>query len=186
MSDADFQIRPAVPGDGAAISELFITVNRDLAPPDRREAFEDYIALSLREEIEPFMSYYARERGNGLWVVVAEDKVAGMYGLERVSGTDVELRRMYVAPGWRRKGLARRMLRHAEVMARELGYRLMVLSTSEIQEAALALYRAEGFRYVREETAEAKSNKTIGGGIVRHHFEKQLAGAASGAGDSAG
>ena len=186
MTDADFQIRPAVPGDGAAIADLFVTVNRDLAPPDRREAFEDYIVLSLREEIEPFMSYYARDRGNGLWVVVAEGEVAGMYGLERVSGTDVELRRMYVAPGWRRKGLARRMLRHAEGMARDLGYRLMVLSTSEIQEAALALYRAEGFRYVREETAEAKSNKTIGGGIVRYHFEKRLAGAASGAGDSAG
>ena len=167
------RIRRAEEPDGAAIADLFVTVNRDLAPPDRRQAFEDYIALSLREEIGPFMSYYAPERGNGLWVAIAEDHLAGMYGLERVSDAAVELRRMYVAPGWRRKGLARRMLSHAEAMARELGYGLMILSTSELQEAALALYRAEGFRFVREETAEAKSNKTIGGGIVRHHFEKK-------------
>ena len=177
----DVRIRRAEEGDGDAIADLFVTVNGELATPGNAQAFEDYIALSLREEIEPFMTYYALERGNGLWVAFAGDQLAGMYGLERVSDEAAELRRMYVAPGFRRRGLARLMLRHAEDQARHLGYRLMVLSTSEIQEAALALYRAEGFGYVREERAEAASNKTIGGGIVRHHFEKDLAGPAPGA-----
>ena len=180
MPDEEVRIRRAEERDGDAIAELFVTVNRELATADKVQAFEDYIALSLREEIEPFMSYYAPERGNGLWVATGVHGLAGMYGLERVSDQAVELRRMYVAPAWRRKGMARLMLRHAEDMARGLGYGLMVLSTSEIQEAALALYRAEGFRYVREERADAASNKTIGGGIVRHHFEKDLTGPAPG------
>lgn len=175
MTDGDFDIRRAEAGDRDAVADLFVTVNRELATPDKRQAFEDYIALSLREEIEPFMTYYAPERGNGLWVAVGEDGLAGMYGLERVSDEAVELRRMYVAPRCRRRGLARLMLRHAEEMAKDLGYRQMVLSTSEIQEAALALYRAEGFRHVLEERADGRTNKTIGGGIVRHHFEKDFA-----------
>jgi len=180
MPDGEVRIRRAEEGDGGAIADLFVTVNRELATPEKAQAFKDYIALSLRQEIEPFMSYYAVERGNGLWVALAGDQLAGMYGLERVSDVAVELRRMYVAPEFRRRGLARVMLRHAEDAARDLGYGLMVLSTSEIQEVALALYRAEGFRYVREERADAASNKTIGGGIVRHHFEKDLAGPALG------
>ena len=108
-------------------------------------------------------------------MAVVKGKIAGMYGLERVDIDVVELRRMYVGPGHRRKGLARQMLEHAERTAENLGYRRMVLSTSELQQAALAMYRAEGFRLVREETAQDKSNKTIGGGIVRFHFDKKLA-----------
>ena len=51
----------------------------------------------------------------------------------------------------------------------------LVLSTSELQaSAAVALYKSSGYRLVREEIAEAASNKTLGGGIRRYHFEKFL------------
>lgn len=168
------KIRRAEERDAQAIADLFVTVNRGLAPPEMADAFEDYIALSLSQEIEPFLRYYDPALGNGLWVAVIDNEIAGMYGLERVDIDVVELRRMYVAAGHRRKGLAREMLRHAERTAASLGYVRMILSTSELQKAALELYRAEGFRLVREERAEDKSNKTIGGGVVRHHFDKKL------------
>lgn len=167
-------IRRAEAADGAAIEALFIAVNRELAPPGLVEEFESYIELSLDQEIRPFLDYYDPGVGNGLWVVLSNGELAGMYGLERVSIDDVELRRMYVAPEHRRKGLARTMLRHAEDQARELGYARMVLSTAEVQEAAIALYYAEGFVFVRREEAQARTNKTVGGGIVRLHFEKVL------------
>ena len=162
-TDDKLAIRRAKESDGQAIAELFVTVNRELAPPDQEDDFEAYIELSLEQEITPFLDYYDPAVGNGLWVV-----------RERVSIDDVELRRMYVAPEHRRKGLARTMLRHAEAKAAELGYVRMVLSTAEVQEAAIELYRAEGFRFVRREEAQARSNKTVGGGIVRLHFEKDL------------
>jgi hypothetical protein len=50
------------------------------------------------------------------------------------------------------------------------------LSTSELQPAALELYRRAGYRQVREEIADQASNKTVGGGIRRYHFEKHLGG----------
>jgi putative acetyltransferase len=38
--------------DAAHVRELFIAVNRQLSPPDMREAFESYIARSLAEEMD--------------------------------------------------------------------------------------------------------------------------------------
>jgi hypothetical protein len=52
--------------------------------------------------------------------------------------------------------------------------RKLELSTSELQPAALELYRRTGYRQVREVVAEQTSNKTLGGGIRRYHFEKDL------------
>ena len=81
---------------------------------------------------------------------------------------------MYVDPSARRGGIARSMLLFAEAESRRLAASRLELSTSELQPAALELYRRAGYRLVREEIAEQASNKTIGGGIRRYHFEKQL------------
>jgi hypothetical protein len=45
------------------------------------------------------------------------------------------------------------------------------LSTAEIQNAAIALYRRAGYRLVREELAKHGSNKAVGSGM-RFYFEK--------------
>jgi putative acetyltransferase len=74
----------------------------------------------------------------------------------------------------RRRGIARKMLAEAEGAARRMGCALMVLSTSELQTAALALYQNAGYRLVREEIASELSNKTVGGGLRRFWFEKRL------------
>jgi putative acetyltransferase len=55
-----------------------------------------------------------------------------------------------------------------------LGARKIELSTSELQSAAIALYERAGYALVREAVAVDASNKTIGGGIRRYHFEKVL------------
>jgi putative acetyltransferase len=86
----------------------------------------------------------------------------------------MELRRMYVDPTVRRAGLGRRMLGFAEDECRRLGARTLELSTSELQPAALELYRRAGYRLVRQVVADQASNKTLGGGIRRFHFEKVL------------
>ena len=100
----------------------------------------------------------------------------GMFGIERHDPITAELRRMYVAPDMRRRGIARAMLIHAEIACRDAGYRHLVLSTSELQPAAIALYEAMSFRLVREEVAIAASNKTVGGNLRRFHFAKDLNG----------
>jgi putative acetyltransferase len=170
---AGITIRPFAEKDAAAVRELFITVNRLLSPPNLHDAFEGYIARALTEEIDRITAYYGERRG-GFWVVVRGDNVVGTFGLEPASEGTMELRRMYVEPSARRKGIARQMLLFAEDECRRRNIFRLELSTAEIQSAALALYRNAGYKLVREETADTPSNKTVGARIRRYYFEKAL------------
>jgi GNAT superfamily N-acetyltransferase len=84
------------------------------------------------------------------------------------------LRRMYLDQHYRGRGIAQRMLHHAETQAREFGFSKLTLSTAEVQKAAIAFYRKSGYRLVRTERASTMSTKTVGGGLARFHFEKAL------------
>jgi GNAT superfamily N-acetyltransferase len=170
---ATMLIRPFQDADSESVRALFIRVNRLLAPPHMRDAFEAYIARSLSEEIDRIAPYYA-ERNGGFWVAIRDNEILGMFGLETTGPAILELRRMYVAPSARRTGIARAMLQLAENECRRRNARKLELSTSELQPAALELYRRTGYRQVREVVAEQASNKTLGGGIRRYHFEKDL------------
>lgn len=159
--------------DASQVRELFVRVNRLLAPPHLKDAFEVYIARSLREEIDRIEDYYG-EKGGGFWVADIGGKVAGMFGLEPAAADAMELRRMYVDPVMRRQGVARSMLAFAEDECRGRNAARLELSTSELQSEALALYRNAGYTLLREEVAVAASNKTLGDGIRRFYFEKKL------------
>jgi GNAT superfamily N-acetyltransferase len=167
------EIRGFAPGDAVGVRELFIRVNRHLAPAEMKDAFEAYIARSLTEEIDRISDYY-RERKGGFWVAVDKEKIVGTFGLELSGDGAMELRRMYVDPDLRRRGIARRMLQLAEQECRRRGRPRMCLSTSELQREALSLYRNAEYELMREEVADAASNKTVGGGIRRYHFSKIL------------
>lgn len=168
-----FAIRRYTDADHPAVRDLFIRINRELAPPELRQAFERYLEVSLRDEIDRLADYYAERQGS-FWVAHDGGQFAGTFGLEGVGSVAAELRRMYVDPAYRKRGLARMMLEYAERICREAGTSLLTLSTSELQRAALAFYRNAGYRLVREEIGAAQSNRTIGGAIRRFHFETDL------------
>ncbi|MBX9647189.1 MAG: GNAT family N-acetyltransferase [Xanthobacteraceae bacterium] len=167
------EIRAFTTADAMHVRDLFIRVNRLLAPPDMKAAFEAYIVASLQAEIDRIEAYY-RDRNGGFWVALDGGKLVGMFGLEPSSDVAMELRRMYVDPDARRRGIARKMLAFAEDECRRRHRPTMDLSTSELQGDALSLYRNAGYQLVREEVAVAASNKTLGGGIRRYHFTKLL------------
>jgi GNAT superfamily N-acetyltransferase len=81
---------------------------------------------------------------------------------------------MYLDRSLRGRGIAQRMLQRAEAQAREFGFSMMVLSTAEVQKAAIAFYAKSGFQLVRTEVADTMSTKTVGAGLTRFHFEKLL------------
>ncbi len=64
--------------------------------------------------------------------------------LKRTHG-HAEIKRVFVAPGHRRRGLAALVLAEVEAIAREEGYRDIVLETGERQPEAIALYAREGW-----------------------------------------
>jgi ribosomal protein S18 acetylase RimI-like enzyme len=56
-----------------------------------------------------------------------------------------EVKRMYVAPAARRRGLARLMLTHLEEAAGAAGAEVMIMETGTAQPEAMALYVAAGY-----------------------------------------
>lgn len=61
------------------------------------------------------------------------------------AGSTVEVKRMYVAPQARGRGLARVVLAHLEATARESGAEALVLETGLKQPEAIALYESSGY-----------------------------------------
>jgi GNAT superfamily N-acetyltransferase len=66
-------------------------------------------------------------------------------GLRRLDNGVAEIKRMFVRPGARSRGVARALLDALEGAARELGYERVRLDTGPKQQHGLALYRSAGY-----------------------------------------
>lgn len=69
----------------------------------------------------------------------------GCGGLRRLDAETVELKRMYVRPAGRGRGVARRLLDALEGEARTRGARMVRLETGPLQPEAIALYTRAGY-----------------------------------------
>ncbi len=90
-----------------------------------------------------------RAVGCGGWSFRSE--LLGAAGLADVLDPETEAARMrafFVDPGWARRGIGRRLLRHSEAAARARGYRRAVLAATP---AGRPLYESEGWALVRTE-----------------------------------
>jgi len=171
------RFRPYTAADFDAVASLWTRVNRELAPAGMEALFEQYIATTIEAELPHLPDLFSPARRNAFWVVEPADgdrRIVGTFGIECHDSDTTELRRMYLDKGWRGRGLAQRMLHTAETTARELGFSRMIVSTADVQRAALRFYAKNGFRHVRSEIAEATTAKQAGGGLLRHYFEKVL------------
>jgi putative acetyltransferase len=83
--------------------------------------------------------------GGSFRVLEHADTLVGTCGLHNESQGIAELRKMYLDPRYKGRGLGRRLLDDAIENARRLGFRTIILeSNSRLIEAA-ALYRKRGF-----------------------------------------
>lgn len=96
------------------------------------------------EELAMFDEWYGGERGRAFVATLDGRPVAGVVFREWNEG-DAEMRRMYVKPDFRRKGLARALVRAVVEEASALGYRRVILLTSADFDGAANLYASEGF-----------------------------------------
>jgi len=85
--------------------------------------------------------------------------------LKLPSGEPAEIKRLWVAPGARRLGVARRVLAELEAQAREAGADVVRLDTNRALRAATTLYRSSGYTEVPAFNDEP---------YAHHWFEKRL------------
>ena len=84
--------------------------------------------------------------GRGAFLVARSGGVpAGCGAVRRLEAGDAEVKRMFVVPAHRGRGIGRAVLEALEREARALGVRRLVLETGTRQQAALALYRSAGY-----------------------------------------
>jgi putative acetyltransferase len=84
--------------------------------------------------------------GAGVFVVAwLDDEPVGCGTLRRLGDDQAEIKRMYVAPAARRRGVARAILRVLEDEARQRDIGALILETGERQPEAIALYESAGF-----------------------------------------
>jgi GNAT superfamily N-acetyltransferase len=84
--------------------------------------------------------------GRGTFLVArTAHRAIGCGAIRVLDPTTAEVKRMYVEPEFRGKGVGRAVLASLESAARELGVRRLVLETGIHQEEALSLYLRAGF-----------------------------------------
>jgi GNAT superfamily N-acetyltransferase len=84
--------------------------------------------------------------GGAFIVAYVDDAPAACGGLVRHDDVTAEIKRMWVHPMARGRGLAKRMLAYLESMATRLGYQRVVLDTNAALTEAISMYRRSGYQ----------------------------------------
>lgn len=87
---------------------------------------------------------YAPPRG-ALFVAADGDRCVAMIGLRPMSGSIAEMKRLYVRPEARGRGVARQLIKRLCEEAERLNYDELRLDTLPMMGDAQALYEAHGF-----------------------------------------
>jgi GNAT superfamily N-acetyltransferase len=128
----DVKIRPYEPRDQTGLAHLVATVLAE---------YGFNVDPILEADLEHPHTCY-----QGLWVAVHDDYVIGSVAIRLLGDREVaELKRMYLQPEYRRRGLGWGLLNRAVDWAKDRGCRSIVLDTSAAMTAARHLYESAGF-----------------------------------------
>ena len=134
----------------------------ELVPANTREnlseikrLFDEYTAalgfdLHFQEyerEYAELPGEYAEPYGR-LYLVLYGKKIAGCVALRKLEDSVCEMKRMYVKPVFRGKGIGRAMAHKVIDEARRIGYKRMRLDTIDTMKPAISLYKSLGFKEI--------------------------------------
>ena len=131
-------------------------VSIDIRRDDIRSSLAVSLILALNSELsscypEEGANHFRLEadevaEGRGAFLVAyADGKPLGCGAIRRLDADTAEIKRIYVTPAARGRGVGRAILIALEAESRRLGVRQIVLETGERQPEALALYTGAGF-----------------------------------------
>lgn len=153
-SDGGPRLRRAGDNDAVAIAELVAA------------AYEPYRQLIGRTPLPMLTDYAITVREHEVWVMEGDGALVGVLDLEP-KGDHLWLDNVAVHPSSQRRGYGRRMLMHAEDVARQTGITEIRLLTNERYVENIAMYLRHGY-------AETHRVPYLGTDLV--YFSKRLAG----------
>lgn len=104
----------------------------------------DLCFQNFSEELENFETHYGPPDG----CFLVDEQGRGCAGLRKLAEGVAEMKRLYVVPAARGRGVGEALARRIVEEARERGYRRLVLDTLPDMKAAQSLYRSLGFREI--------------------------------------
>jgi putative acetyltransferase len=119
--------------DTEAAMELIAELEAHLAPQYPAESRHGYSVEKLLRE------------GVAFFVIYCDGSPVGCGGVQIIGNEYAELKRMYVRPAYRGRGLAKLMIRHLTDYARVQGVDVLRLETGIHQHEAIGLYERMGF-----------------------------------------
>lgn len=132
-----FMTREATVEDGPAIRHLVFEVLQEYGlKPDPGGTDLDLQDTTLS---------YGGRGGSFRVIVDKSGQVVGCGGLYPLNQTDAEIRKMYLLPSARGKGLGKQMLRGLVDFAIQQGFDTVSLETASVLKEAISLYRSFGF-----------------------------------------
>ena len=95
-----------------------------------------------------FIPYNISDSISDVLIAYSDGKAVACAGLKRYSDEDVEVKRVWVEPDFRRLHIARDMMDRLEEKAYEMGYKRLILQTRPIMEDAVGLYENLGYSQI--------------------------------------
>ena len=142
------RLRSANNADGPALRNLIFGILRNhQLEPEPQDTDADLINLE-------------EHHAGGYFVVLeSENTLIGSVALYPHTDGTVELRKMYLHPDWRVRGLGRLLLDKALCEARRRNVRRVILETAATLKAAFALYLRAGFRPLQVDNLSARCDQ---------------------------
>ena len=147
------RIRSATNEDANAIREIVFV------------ALEEYGLMTEHEGVDADLDDIERNyiSAGGLFDVVEDDdgNLIGTLGLYPKGNGVCELRKMYLIPEVRGRGLGKRLMDRALDRARKLGFGRMELETASVLVEAIGLYKRYGFKPINPENLCARCDQAF-------------------------
>lgn len=108
------------------------------------------ISLDVKASLEQDMARLQQYSPPSGCLLLAEydGKITGCAGLRKMIENVGEVKRMYVRPEYRRKGIGRSLLQAIITQARQIGYSRLRLESAPFSKEAQALFYSEGFQKI--------------------------------------
>lgn len=112
------------------------------------KSLDAYLAITDGDDHAFYSQYNKLDKIRHVVIIYEDESPIGCGAIKAYGSDAMEVKRMYVAPEGRNKGIASKMLFELEQWAAELGCARCVLETGKRQTEAIALYKKNNYQVI--------------------------------------